>query len=57
MPKRREASCCKVEVVKGGAGRLVRLVFLTPVTVNGAFLQAAMTLSADSLSESFSSPF
>ena len=40
-PKRREASCCRVEVMKGGAG----VFFLTP------FLMSVMTKSPPSSSE------
>ena len=51
----REASCWRVEVMKGGAGLRCLSWRLTPVTAKGAFFTASMTaLTSASL---FSSTF
>ena len=42
-PSFREASCCKVEVVKGGAEERFFSAFFTSVTVNSFPVMSAMT--------------
>ena len=53
----REASCCRLEVVNGGAGFFLRSPFFTPFTVNCAFTSSDSTLDASVslLSSRFSS--
>ena len=40
-PNRREASCCKVEVIKGGAGFFCRVPIFILFMINGSFSAAA----------------
>ena len=51
----REASCCKLEVVKGGVGLRCLSVRLTVLTTKGAFWVWATTASTSSAD--FSSAF
>ena len=59
IPRRRDASCCRVEVMKGGAGDFFFSPRLTSETANGASLTALTTVSTASLERSscFLSPF
>ena len=58
IPRRREASCCRVEVMKGGAGDFCFSPRLTLFTVKGAFSVSRMTVltSASLFSSCFLSP-
>ena len=47
-PSFRAASCCRVEVVKGGAGERFKGFLLTLSTVNSAFLHFSRKASASS---------
>ena len=57
-PSLREASCCRFEVVNGGAGRRRRSPFLMAATLKAAPSQRAMTASASArvFSSAFASP-
>ena len=49
-PRRLDASCCSVDVVKGGAGFFMRIAFFTDLTVNSLSL-TALTISMVCASE------
>ena len=48
MLRRREASCCKVEVMKGGAGLRCFSPRFTLLTIKGSSLTASMTVLTSS---------
>ena len=56
-PSLREASCWRVEVMKGGAGERFFFPFFTGPTTKSAWASSASTRSVSSLEESLISPF
>ena len=56
-PSLRLASCCRVEVIKGGAGERFFLPFFTAVTRKSSFSSSSKSLSDSSLEPILISPF